>query len=422
MSGLYRIPGLFLTALCHAIVIYYMADHRYSKKKFVLYSCIYILSFVSMSGYGYATWGMPALFLYIGIVVELFLYSCIVSKDCFPKKCFLFITYFGLFTVLDNILKLMVSLFLSQISEVAGYYAAIVLRSMLLLLAADMYKKYAVAVFRSLADSGKRWWNLALIALLFYLLQAAVTVLNAGNLIPNGYLLLTFAAISFLMCAVYGVVFSNVSYMKKDTEAALVRQNAEYLSNRLLVLQRAEEANRRLRHDMKHHIETIAEYAKTGDTSAILAYIGEYSTEISEAAVKSYSLNRTINSIISVYADKAGEGGIVFSVRCNVPKELKIREIDLIALLGNLLENALHGCQESGKEKPCIEIHIRLQNNRLIIVCNNTCSDKLKLSNRLPAGKSIGISSILSVCQKYDGNLDYKIENNVCSACAVLNQ
>ena len=75
---------------------------------------------------------------------------------------------------------------------------------------------------------------------------------------------------------------------------------------------------------MRHHIVAIAEYAKAGDTSAILAYIGEYSTEISEAAVKRYSLNRTINSI-------------------------------------------------------------------------------------------------LSACQKYDGNLDYTIENNVCSVCAVLN-
>ncbi|MBD5457271.1 MAG: GHKL domain-containing protein [Lachnospiraceae bacterium] len=421
MSGLYQIPGLLLTTLCHVIVICHMAEHRYSKKKFVLYSCIFAVVFVSLMGCGYAAGGWVTFFSYMGIVVELFLYSCIVSQDGFPKKCFLFITYFCLFSVMDNIMKLMVKLFLPQISEVAGYYVAIVLRSMLLLLVSAIYKKYAAGILRSLTDSGKRWWNLALIALLFYLLQATVTVLNAGNFMSDAYLLLTFAAISFLMCAVYGVVFSNVSYMKKDAEAALVRQNAEYLSNRLSVLQNAEEANRRLRHDMRHHIEVIAEYAKTGDTSAILAYIGEYGTEISEAAVKSYSENRTINSILSAYAGKADEGGISFSVRGNAPKELKIREIDLIALLGNLLENALHGCQESGKEKQCIEIHIRVHSNRLIIVCNNTCSDKLKLSGSLPAERSIGISSILSVCQKYNGNLDYKIENNVCSACAVLN-
>ena len=421
MSGLYQLPGLFFTVLCHVIVIYYMAEHRYSRKKFMLYSCIFTVVFVSLMGYGYAAGGWVTFFSYMGIVVVLFLYSCIASKDGFPKKCFLFITYFCLFTILDNMLKLMVKLFLLQISEAAGYYVAIVLRSMVLLLVSVLYKKYTAVILRSLTDSGKRWWNLALIALLFYLLQAAVSVLNAGNFIPDGYLLLAFVAISFLMCAVYGVVFSNVSYMKKDAEAALVRQNAEYLANRLSALQRAEEANRMLRHDMRHHMEAIAEYAKTGDASAILAYIGEYGTEISEAAVKRYSENRTINSILSAYAGKVGESGVSFSVRCNVPKELKIREIDLIALLGNLLENALHGCQESGKEKQCIEIHIRRQDNRMIIVCNNTCSDKLELSDRLPTGKSIGISSILSVCQKYDGNLDYKIEKDVCSACAVLN-
>lgn len=66
------------------------------------------------------------------------------------------------------------------------------------------------------------------------------------------------------------------------------------------------------------------------------------------------------------------------------------------------------------------ELLFRLQNNRLIIVCNNTCSEQLKLSGSLPAGKGIGISSILTVCQKHDGTLDYRIEDDVCSACAVL--
>lgn len=421
MSVLYQIPAFVLTALCHVIVVCHMSEHKYSQRKFALYSVIYIAGFIGISVFGYTAGGIRGFFAYMGIVGCLFLYSCLVSCDRFSKKCFLFITYFCLFSVLDNMLKLMVKLFLPQISALIGYYVAVVLRSVVLLLVLVLYKKYAIAVFRSLTERNKSWWNLALIALLFYLLQAAVSVLNARNVMSNVYLFLVFVVISFIMCAVYGVVFSNISYMKKDAEAALIRQNAEYLSNRLSVLQNAEEINRRLRHDMRHHLETIVEYAKAGDTSAILAYIGEYRSEISEAAVKQYSLNRTVNSILSAYAGKTEESSIDFSVRCNAPKELKVREIDVIALLGNLLENAMHGCRESGQKETSIEIHIRLQNSRLIIVCNNTCSDNLKLSGGLPVEKSIGISSILSVCRKYDGNLDYKIENGVCSACAVLN-
>ena len=421
MSGLYQVPGLFLTALCHVVVIYHMLEHRYSKGKFVYISCLYTFSFVCMGGYIYTVRGKGALFMYLVIAVCLFLFFCIVSKECFSKKCFLFLTYFGLFSIIDNSLKLIVEMFLPQLSGPASYYLSNVLRTAALLLILALYKRYASPVIQSLADINKgRWWNLALIALLFYLQQAVVSFVNAGNVMPGIYMLLIFGVISLVMCAVYGVVFSNISYMKKDAEAALIRQNAEYLSDRLSVLQNAEETNRRLRHDMRHHIDTIAEYAKTGDTSAILAYIGEYGNEISEAAVKQYSVNRTVNSILSAYAGKTEESGIDFSVRCNVPKELKVRETDLIALLGNLLENALHGCQESGKENPDIEIHIRLQNGILIVLCNNTCSDRLELSDGLPSGKSIGISSILSICQKYDGNLDYKIENASCSACAVL--
>ena len=172
---------------------------------------------------------------------------------------------------------------------------------------------------------------------------------------------------------------------------------------------------------MRHHLETIAEYAKSGDTAGLLTYIREYSIEVSETAVRQYSVNRTVNSILSAYAGKAGESSIAFSVKCNTQAELTVRDIDLIALLGNLLENALHGCQKSGKEQPYMEIHIRQQNSRLIIVCDNTCPDDLKLSGGLPSGKGIGISSILTVCRKYDGSLDYNIENGICSACAVLN-
>ncbi len=421
MNGLYQIPGLLLTALCHVIVVYHMSEHKYSKMKFMLYGCLYVVCFVSLMGYGYAAGGITALYAYIGIVVFLFLFSCIVSWDCFPKKCFLFITYFCLFSVLDNILKLMVKLFLPQISAPAGYYAAIVPRSISLLLVLVLYQKYVVPILRSLADiNHRRWWNLALIALLFYLLQASLGVVNGSNSMPKVHLLLILSGISFIMCAVYGVVFSNISYMKRDAEAALIRQNAEYLSNQLSVLQNAEETYRRLRHDMRHHLETIAEYAKADDNAAVLAYIGEYNIEVSNTAVRRYALNRTMNNILSVYAGKAEEDDIAFSVRCNTPAEVTVRDIDLVALLGNLLENALHGCQKSGKEKPCIEIYIRLKNSSLIIVCNNTCPDDLKLSGSLPAGKSIGISSILSVCQRYDGNLDYKVENGICSARVVL--
>ena len=190
MRGLYQIPGLILTALCHVIVIYHISEHKYTRKKFIFYACLYAVCFVSLMGYGFTAGGIITLISYIGIVLCTFLFSCIVSWECFFKKCFLVITYFCLFSVLDNILRIMVELLLQQISESAGYYTVIVLRSVVLLLILVLYKKYVVVILRSLADiSRSRWWNLALIALLFYLLQAALSVLNVLTVMPKVHLL-----------------------------------------------------------------------------------------------------------------------------------------------------------------------------------------------------------------------------------------
>lgn len=424
MNGVYYIPGLFFTALCHMIVIYYLSEHRYTPKKYRLYGGIFIVYFIGLGFIMYSVQGYAALYPYILASAGLFLFSCAVSRDCFSKKLFLFVTYFYLFTVFDNALKIVIKLLLPDISVLAGHYMAVMLRNTVLLVLLALYERFYAETFRSAAvlrDGSRKWWNLALVALLFYLAQVTLSIENGLNTISSAVLLLLFVIISFIMCVVYGVVFSNVNYMKQEAEAALVRQNAEYLSGRLSALQNAEETHRRIRHDIRHHLETIAEYAKEGDTAEVLAYIREYSGEVLETAVKQYSVNSTINNILSVYAGKAGESGIAFSVRCNAAEKLAVRDIDLIAVLGNLLENALHGCQNSGKKELHINIHIRLQNSRLVVVCDNVCSDELKLSGGLPLGRGIGISSILTVCRKYDGNLDYHIENGICSACAVLN-
>ena len=212
MSIPYQIPGLFLTALCHVIVIYHMLERRHARGKFVLYSCLYIVSFVCMGGHAYVAGGVKAVLTYLGIAGCLFLFFCVVSQECFSKKCFLFLTYFGLFSIIDNSLRLMMVLFLPRLSAPVGYYVSNVIRTAALLLMLALYKKYAVPVIRSIPNIGTgRWWKLVLIALMFYLLQVALIILNAWSNMPELSQFLILVAVSLVMCAVYGVVFSNLS-------------------------------------------------------------------------------------------------------------------------------------------------------------------------------------------------------------------
>lgn len=139
MSVMHRIPALCLMVLCHVVVIYHMLERRYGKMIFVLLSCLYAASFVCMGTYMYMASGITMLLTYLGIAVCLFLFFCIASRECFPKKSFLFLTYFGLFSIIDNCLKLMVTLFLPRMSALPAFYLVNVLRTALLLLILALY-------------------------------------------------------------------------------------------------------------------------------------------------------------------------------------------------------------------------------------------------------------------------------------------
>ena len=84
MSCLYQISGLLITALCHVIVIYYLSEHKYPKKRFTLYGCMYAAGFVGIGGYGYAVGGSGFIF-YIhrdcGMHVSFFMY-CFTELLC----------------------------------------------------------------------------------------------------------------------------------------------------------------------------------------------------------------------------------------------------------------------------------------------------------------------------------------------------
>lgn len=55
--------------------------------------------------------------------------------------------------------------------------------------------------------------------------------------------------------------------------------------------------------------------------------------------------NKTVNSILSAYTQKAKQAGIRMTVEAAVKQDVGIKDIDFTAILGNAMENAVHGDQ-----------------------------------------------------------------------------
>ena len=94
-------------------------------------------------------------------------------------------------------------------------------------------------------------------------------------------------------------------------------------------------------------------------------------------------------------------------------------DMDFVAILSNLLENAVNGCKECHS---CgeIAVSIRTVADKIVMVCSNPCKPGLVIENNRVKNKGIGIDSMLSAAKKYDGDVSYSLEDGILTVCVIL--
>lgn len=93
--------------------------------------------------------------------------------------------------------------------------------------------------------------------------------------------------------------------------------------------------------------------------------------------------------------------------------------MDFVAILSNLLENALNATKELKCTGP-IRISVRGIGEKTVIVVSNPAEGDFRLENGLPISRSTGIDSIITSAKRYNGEVKYKIEDGICTVCVVL--
>ncbi len=209
-----------------------------------------------------------------------------------------------------------------------------------------------------------------------------------------------------------------------QAEKELLEVNEQLLHQQMEIMRESEKEAARIRHDVRHHTFLIKEYVQKGEFDGLMEYLDQYGSDIENQKVKYICQNRAVNSILSVYARKAENQGIETEMDVRVPEGLVIRDIDWVAILANIFENAIHGCLCSGISENKIKIYINQKGNKVVIQCRNTSNSKVKFHKGLPVsdkGGGIGVSSIIKAASHYDGETDFTIKDNMFITSILLN-
>lgn len=209
-----------------------------------------------------------------------------------------------------------------------------------------------------------------------------------------------------------------------QAEKELLEVNEQLLHQQMELMRESEAEAARIRHDVRHHMLLIEEYAQKGKLDELLAYLEQYGMDVESRKEKDICKNQAVNSILSAYAKKAQNRNIQVAMNVKLEENLQIRDIDWIAILANMFENAIHGCVDSGLPQQKIDIYIARKRKKVVILCRNTSNGNVSFHKGLPqsdTGSGIGVTSIIKAASNYEGETDFALEDGQFVTKVLLN-
>ena len=171
------------------------------------------------------------------------------------------------------------------------------------------------------------------------------------------------------------------------------------------------------RHDYRNHIQTMKVLASNGDMEGIKEYLNKLDTDLNTVDIAIKTGNAMADAIINSKVSLARSRDIDVSIDAHIPIKLKISELDLCCILGNLFDNAIEASMPLPKEKRLIRVYMDMKGTQLYISFTNFTSTKklTKLGNSFATtkgeGHGFGLVRIDNIVDRLDGYLSRNSED-----------
>ncbi len=173
----------------------------------------------------------------------------------------------------------------------------------------------------------------------------------------------------------------------------------------------------RVRHDFKHTIHTLERLASDGDLEEIKNFLARYTDSMPKNELVCYCENMAVNALLNYYMEQSKKAKTRFTLEVDMPDELPVSDVEMCAVIGNILENAMLACMEIDPQGRYIDLAIRVENNaQLYILAENSFNGEVQIEDgkyrTTHSGNGIGLSSVMAVAQGCGGTARFSHEGN----------
>ena len=331
------------------------------------------------------------------------------------EKGFLFFSYAGIYTCFGTLDTVANTRIQSDLPKIVVAICLIVLMQLLL------YRVLLPSFRKVMPYIRSGWGKFYAVVLSFFVLvvmQAALPGMQPKSDKELAVFLLTVLA----FCITYVSVFASMKNIMELTREKQKQTHAELLLSQ--VQSQAKEADlvRQSRHDMRHHYQMMLSYAENGDLDKLTDYLVRQTQRIESITTGRFCENETVNNILKVYHQKAADQKITMEIRAAAKPTLSANAPDLVTIVANILENALHGAAKSGSDQPFITVNIKHQAGRFVVSCDNSCAKSLDFEEMPEYLRGIGIQSITTTADQYNGSCRFSAKCGMFHCMVVMDE
>lgn len=174
------------------------------------------------------------------------------------------------------------------------------------------------------------------------------------------------------------------------------------------------------RHDYHNHLQTMKAHLALGQTRELSEYLDKLDHDLTSVDTVIKTGNVMIDAVLNSKISLAVSKKINVDAKATVPSEIKISEVDLCVIIGNLLDNAMEACLKQPNEaERFIRVYIGILKGQLYISVSNSVGGEIKksgktyISTKDAFSHGFGLMRVDKIADKYSGYINRQNEDGV---------
>lgn len=214
------------------------------------------------------------------------------------------------------------------------------------------------------------------------------------------------------------VIRYSISLERKQNKQELIVSQYKFMTSQYEQLRNSYVGYRKLRHDLKEHINVINGLALQGKTEELKDYTSSLTRDWETLSSRTFCDVPAVDIVIADKYNIAVSEGIKADFIIKGIKEANTDDIYLCSIISNLLNNALEATMQCRTER-YVKLHSGIVMDNLVITCHNSYSEhNSKKAN--PQNHGYGLHIINDFSKLLGGNFVYCYDDNTFSATVTI--